>query len=86
MYSNACWMLTGAYSILNDKVNALHYLSKLEESGFYTGWQDFMMIFPAFKNLWDDPEFKTIITRVQDKKSALRAQVREMEERGEIDL
>ena len=84
--SNACWMLTGAYSILNDKVNALHYLSQLEESGFFVGWQDFIMIFPAFKNLWDDPEFKTIITRVQNKKSAIRAQVREMEEQGKLNL
>jgi len=64
----------------------LHYLSQLEESGFFVGWQDFIMIFPAFKNLWDDPEFKTIITRVQNKKSAIRAQVREMEEQGKLNL
>ena len=33
-----------------------------------------------------DPEFKAIVKEAQDEKAALRAQVREMEERGELDL
>lgn len=38
--------------------------------------------YPLFENLRDDPEFKAIVKRAQDEKAALRAQVREMEERG----
>ena len=41
---------------------------------------------PIFENLWKDPEFKTIVKRAQDKKAAIRAQMQEMIERGEIDL
>ena len=44
------------------------------------------MIDPFFESLRDDPEFKAIVKRVQEEKAAIRAQIREMEERGEIDL
>jgi len=33
-----------------------------------------------------DPESKAIVKRAREKKAALRAQVREMEERGELNL
>jgi len=49
-------------------------------------WIDFTLNCPFFENLWDDPEFKAIVKRAQDEKAAIRAQIREMEERGEIDL
>jgi hypothetical protein len=41
---------------------------------------------PMFEYLQDDPQFKTIVKRAQDEKAAIRAQIREMEERGELDL
>jgi tetratricopeptide (TPR) repeat protein len=80
------WTLCGAFSMLNDKENALHYLVKLEESGFFAGWQDFIMIFPAFENLWDNPQFNEIMKRVLDKKTAIRDQVNELRSTGEIDI
>jgi TolB-like protein/Tfp pilus assembly protein PilF len=80
------WMLSGAYALLNDKVKAIHYLSKLEESGFFAGMQDFIMIFPAFENLWEDPQFNIIMKRVRDKKTRLREQVNEMRSTGEIHI
>ncbi|TDI64592.1 MAG: hypothetical protein E2O88_11210 [Bacteroidetes bacterium] len=46
------------------------------------GWHDLIETYPLFENLRDDPEFKAIVKRAQDEKAALRAQVREMEERG----
>ena len=50
------------------------------------GNHDLLFFISANENLWDDPEFKAIVKRAQDKKAAIRAQVREMEEQGEIDL
>ena len=50
------------------------------------GWHDLIETYPFFENLRDDPEFKAIVKRAQDEKAALRAQVQEMEERGEVTL
>ena len=80
------WMLSGAYALLNDKVKAIHYLSRLEESGFFVGMQDFIMIFPAFENLWEDPQFNIIMKRVQEEKTTIRDQVSEMRSTGEIHI
>jgi hypothetical protein len=44
------------------------------------------LIDPFFESLRGDPEFKAIVKQVQELKAALRAQVSEMEERGELDL
>jgi hypothetical protein len=38
------------------------------------------------KNLWVNPKFKAIVKRAQDEKAAIRAQVQEMIDKGEIDL
>ena len=45
-----------------------------------------MIYDPMFENLMDDPEFKAIVKKAQEEKAAIRAQVKEMEERGELDL
>ncbi|MFC2125555.1 hypothetical protein ACFLU5_12155 [Bacteroidota bacterium] len=37
-------------------------------------------------NLCENPKFKTIVKKAQDEKAAIRAQVNEMIESGEIDL
>lgn len=65
---------------------ALKYLSEAEKTGFYRGWQDYILIYPPFENLWDDPEFQTIVNRSQKEKAILRSKVRELEENGELDL
>jgi hypothetical protein len=44
------------------------------------------LIDPFFESLWNDPEFKSFIKQAQDERAALREQVREMEERGELEL
>ena len=78
--------LSSIHAILNEKDKAIMYLSEYAKLGFETGWQDEIEIYPHFTNLWDDPEFKAIVKRAQEKKEAIRAQLREMEERGEIYL
>ena len=57
-----------------------------DEFEFGFGLHDFILIDPFFEGLWDDPEFQAIVKQAQEEKAALRAQVREMEERGELDL
>lgn len=40
----------------------------------------------TFEILRDDPGFKAIVKRAQDENAAIREQVKEMEERGKLDL
>ena len=50
------------------------------------GWHDFIEVQPIFENLRDDQDFKVIVKRAQDEKAAIRAQIKEMIDKGEIDL
>ena len=65
---------------------ALEYLAKAVDLRLMWGWHDFLEINPIFEKLWDDPEFKALVKRAQDEKAAIRAQVQEMIDKGEIDL
>jgi tetratricopeptide (TPR) repeat protein len=78
--------LSYIHAILDEKADALKYLSEAGELGFQEGFHDFIEIHPIFENLRDDPEFVAIVKRAQDEKTAVRDQIRKMEERGEIDL
>jgi len=83
---NSLLPLSRIYAFMGDKKQALKYLAECAKNGFILGWHDYLLIDPFFERLWDDPEFKSIMKQAQDEKDALRAQVREMEERGELDL
>jgi len=74
------------YAILDEKEKALKHLSEFERTGFHFNIFDFIEISAVYENIRDDPEFKAIIRRVHDKKTAIKEQIREMEERGELDL
>jgi len=74
------------YAILEEKEKALYYLSEFEKTGFHLNIFDFIESSPVYENIRGDPEFKAIISRVYEKKAIMNAQIREMEERGEIDL
>jgi TolB-like protein len=78
--------MASVHSQLENKDQALSYLTKAVDAGLQMGWHDGLEIDPTFENLHNDPEFKAIIKRAQDEKAAIRAQVREIEESGEIDL
>jgi TolB-like protein/AraC-like DNA-binding protein len=78
--------LASAKCLLEEKEDALHYLSKAVDIGLQIGTHDFLEIDPTFETLRDDTEFKAIVQRAQEKKAELRAQVRELLEKGEIDL
>ena len=79
-------ILCMVHAVQEEKVKALEYLSEAVELGLLFGWHDYLEIHPIFENLRDDPEFKAIVKQAQEEKAGIRAQVREMEERGELDL
>jgi len=77
--------LATIHAFRDEKEESLIYLSKAVDLGL--DWRLYYTPFdPSFKNLWNDPEFKAIIKRDQDKKAAVRAEIKKMEERGEINL
>jgi len=78
--------LARIFAFRGEKKEALVYLKKYAEKGFIYGQHDFIMIDPFFESLRDDPEFKAIVRQAQEEKATLRAQVREMEARGELNL
>ena len=89
--------LARIYAFQGDREKALKNLTEYAKGfnigtdfllidSYFMGWHDFILIDPFFERLRDDPEFQAIVKRAQEEKAALRAQVREMEERGELDL
>jgi len=74
------------HAILNQKDETNRYLSKYVDVGRSMGWHDLLEICPIFEDLHGDLEFKAITKRVQDEAASARAQVLEMEKRGEIDV
>ena len=79
-------LLSELFAIKDDKDKALEYLSKAVDFGVLWGWQDMIEFSPVYENLWDESEFKALVQRAKDEKAAIRAQIQEMEENGEIDL
>ncbi len=78
--------LSRIHAFQGNKNEAIKYLTEYAKKGFDGGWHDFILIDPFFESLWDNPQFKAIVKQAQEEKAALRAQVREMEERGELTL
>jgi tetratricopeptide (TPR) repeat protein len=78
--------LAATYAIKGENEISLKYLTELERVGFYDGWQDYIEYYPPFEHLKADPEFKAIVRKSQEKKAIARAQFREMEDRGELNL
>ncbi|MCK5372379.1 MAG: hypothetical protein KAQ62_27645 [Cyclobacteriaceae bacterium] len=74
------------YALQSDRDKTLKYLSEYAKSVFSNGDHDFILLDPFFESLWEDPEFKAIVKKAQDEKAAIKSQIREMEERGELDL
>jgi tetratricopeptide (TPR) repeat protein len=72
------------HAIQNEKEESLKYLSALLEMGQGTTWFHLAERNPIFKDLWDDPEFKAIVKRNNEKLEKVQAQINEMREKGEI--
>jgi len=78
------------YASLGDQDRALQHLRDYQEKSFYPNWRIIPISFSQhdimFENLWDNEEFQAIVRRDQEEKAAARLQVREIEERRELDL
>jgi tetratricopeptide (TPR) repeat protein len=77
--------LAAAYAMMGEKKEALKYLAALEEY-LLIEYPYPVKSFPGFDSLRNDPEFKTIINKIEYKKALIREQIKKMEERGEINL
>lgn len=75
--------LAGIYAFLGDKNEAYNWLRKYEKDGFIWGYHQYIFIDQLFESLWGDPEFNTIMQRIQQEKAAIRTQIQEGEEVGE---
>lgn len=84
-FSSIRLRLSTAFALLDENVKSLKYLSEAAKLGFYD-WHIAVRTFPGFDKLRDDAEFKAILKHSEEEKAALREQVREMEQRGEINL
>jgi len=78
--------LSRIYAFKGERKKALENLNEFAKRGFTSGWHDFILIDPFFERLRDDPEFKAIVKQAQEEKAELREQVRQMEERGELNF
>jgi tetratricopeptide (TPR) repeat protein len=83
---NGYYDLAKIYAFQGNKKLALKYLAEYAKRGFTRGLHDFILIDPFFESLRDDPDFQAIAKQAQEEKAAMRAQVRDMEKRGELDL
>ena len=84
--SLAAYDLAGIYAFLGNKNEAYNWLRRYEKDGFIWGYHQYIYIDPLFESLRDEPEFKTIMRRVQHEKETLRSQIQEMEKEGDPDL
>ena len=80
------YLLAECYAWLGDYENALSWLEKCGERGFWNGHHDYMMIDPAFDSIRADPRFQSIYKKAQKEKAEIRKGIMEMIERGELVL
>jgi tetratricopeptide (TPR) repeat protein len=82
-FNRIAW-LSVIYAIMDEKEESLRYLSEASSFNQWFTWFEFLTICPIYENLWDDPEFKTIIRQNKEKMERIQTQIRQMRERGEI--
>lgn len=85
VYSMLNLQLAAAYALIDDHKNALLHLTEVEKAS-PGEWTFKAKSFPGFDKLRNNPEFNSILKRIEDKKADLRSQIREMEQRKEITM
>jgi tetratricopeptide (TPR) repeat protein len=73
------------YAILGDNRKAMTYIKLLEKYGCNDNPFP-LRSFPGFDNLRNDPEFEETVKRIEEKRDSIRAEVKMMEQQGEINL
>jgi hypothetical protein len=83
--SETALRVAAGYAILGNNQKAMFYIKRLNENGFVD--KSFpLRTFPGFDNLRNDPEFKATIKMLEDNRTLLLKQVKEMELKGELSL
>jgi TolB-like protein len=77
--------LAAAYAILDDNKNSLLHLAEFEKTTLGE-WPFKVATFPVFDKLRSNPEFNSILKKIEDKKADIRAQIMKMEQRKEINM
>jgi adenylate cyclase len=85
-YWSRLYALTGVFATLGEEERALELLGNHPRETLSFGRGDYIIIDPLFENLQNNTKFKAIVKEHEDKKKLIRAEVRAMIERGEIDL
>ena len=74
--------LAQIYAFQNMKHEALQFIEAIGKNVMNIHRFEMMINDPMFDNLRDDPEFKRIMKLMQEEKATVKAQIKEMEERG----
>jgi tetratricopeptide (TPR) repeat protein len=77
--------LAAAYALLDDNKNALLHLTEVEKAP-PGEWSIRVKSFPGFDKIRNNPEFNSILKRIEDKKAAIRSEIMKMEQRKEINM
>jgi TolB-like protein/AraC-like DNA-binding protein len=84
MEGYAYYELVNTFTFQGEKEKAIQTLREMEKNvfeGFFV-WQ--LQVNPAYKILWEDEEFKAIISRQEKKYVEIRAEIDRLEREGEL--
>jgi TolB-like protein/Tfp pilus assembly protein PilF len=80
-------LLFQTHAMKDEMADALIYLNLMVEKGRTLSMSsDYLKVNPISEKYIDDPEFQSILTRIEAKRAAAKAQVDAMRASGEIDL
>jgi tetratricopeptide (TPR) repeat protein len=75
--------LAGVYAFLGEKENAYSLLYDISDK-LGSGLLRLIQVDPLFGNLWEDPEFRNIIDKQEEKCARIRAELDQMRIKGNI--
>ena len=67
------------YAVLGEGNKALYYMSEFEKTGLHFNIFEGYNVSPLYESIRDEPEYKNIINRVNEKKTRILAQISEIE-------
>jgi hypothetical protein len=73
--ADAEFYLAACYALLGEKDKVFDILHRLEENTFPGSLVSQIQVDPLFESLWEEPEFKALISRQEKKYADLRAEI-----------
>jgi AraC-like DNA-binding protein/Tfp pilus assembly protein PilF len=84
-YRSTYYLIAGAYATVGDKSKAMEIIRE-KYNYVFNKRHKIILSDPFFENLRNDSEFLALVRQAQEEKKVFRAEVRAMEEKGEISL